>query len=130
MSRSERDSFLGKERERLLPRQGARETPSSARSERDSFLGKERERLLPRQGARETPSSAYYLLESCTRWVNLRLLRVPIFTGRALDKKSFVRVTECWPNACESDMSKKFNATQSLCYKGLTTFSSGGETID
>jgi len=27
-------------------------------------------------------------------------------------------------------MSNKFNATQSLCYKGLTTFSSGGETID
>jgi len=45
--------------------------------------------------------------------------------GRAGDKKFFVRVTECWPYACESDMSKKFNATESLRYKykGVATFS-------
>jgi len=27
--------------------------------------------------------------------------------GREQDKKLFVRVTECWLNACESEMSKK-----------------------
>ena len=41
-----------------------------------------------------------------------------------------MRVTECCLNACESDMSKKANATESLWYKGVATFSSGGETRD
>jgi len=51
---------------------------------------------------------------------------------RARDKKLFVRVTECWHNACESDISKKLNATENLCYnyKCAATFSSGGETTD
>jgi len=31
----------------------------------------------------------------------------------------FVWVTECCPSACESDMSKKFNVTESLRYKGV-----------
>jgi len=40
----------------------------------------------------------------------------------------FVWVTECCPSACESDMSKKFNVTESLRYKGVATC--GGETTD
>ena len=36
--------------------------------------------------------------------------------GRARDKKFFVRVTECWLNACESDMNNKINAKRSLWY--------------
>jgi len=50
--------------------------------------------------------------------------------GAGRDKKFFVRVTECWPNACESDVGKKFSATESLWYKGVATFSNGGETTD
>jgi len=46
------------------------------------------------------------------------------------DMKFFVQVTQCLLNARESDMSKKFNATQSLWYKGVATFSSGDETTD
>jgi len=33
-------------------------------------------------------------------------------------------------SACESDMSKKINVTESLRYKGGATFSIGGETTD
>jgi len=47
---------------------------------------------------------------------------------RVRDRKFFVRVTEYWPSACENDMSKKFNAIESFRYKGVGTFSSGGET--
>jgi len=32
-----------------------------------------------------------------------------------------MRVTECWPNACESDKSKKFNATESMWFKGASS---------
>jgi len=32
--------------------------------------------------------------------------RVELGAGRGRDKKFFVWVTECWLNACESDMSK------------------------
>jgi len=39
---------------------------------------------------------------------------MPAAVGRAQDKKFFVRVIECWFNACESDMSKKVNATETL----------------
>jgi len=39
--------------------------------------------------------------------------------GAERDKKSFVRVTEFWLNACQSDMSKRFGATESLWYKGV-----------
>jgi len=38
--------------------------------------------------------------------------------------------TERWPNACEIGMTKTFNVTESLRYKGVETFSSGGETTD
>ena len=47
-------------------------------------------------------------------WVGVKL-----GAGRAQDKNLFGPVTECWPNACESDMSKKVSATQSLWYKGI-----------
>ena len=76
------------------------------------------------------------------RWIQNRVvrgagllrLRVPAFAGRvrvglgagrARDKKFFVRVTECWPSACESKMNKKFNATERFRYKDVVTFSSG-----
>ena len=55
---------------------------------------------------------------------------VELGAGRAWDKKFFVRATECWPNAGESDTSKKFNTTESFSRKGVATFSSSGETID
>jgi len=45
---------------------------------------------------------------------------------QAQDKKFFERVTEHSPNAGESDMSKKFNTTEGLWYKGMATFSIGG----
>jgi len=70
----------------------------------------------------------------------LRGLRVPAFVGRvreptelcvrswdelgveqALDKKFFVRVSECEPSARESDKSKDFNATESLWHKNAAT---------
>ena len=50
--------------------------------------------------------------------------------GRERDKKFFVRVTECWLYGRESDTTKKFNATESLWYKGVETFSSGVETTN
>jgi len=48
--------------------------------------------------------------------------------GGARDKKFFVQSTECWAYGCESDMGKKFNATESLWHKGVATFSCNGET--
>ena len=47
---------------------------------------------------------------------------------RARVKKFFVRVTEYWLHACERDKRKKLNATEILRYKGVATFSIGGET--
>jgi len=49
--------------------------------------------------------------------------------GWLWDKKFFVQVKD-WPGACKSDMSKKFNVTESLWYKSLATFFSGGKTTD
>jgi len=43
----------------------------------------------------------------------------PLVTGLGWDKKLFVLVTERWPNECESDMSKKVNAIESLWHKGV-----------
>jgi len=40
---------------------------------------------------------------------------------QALDKKFFVRVSECEPSARESDKSKDFNATESLWHKNAAT---------
>jgi len=53
-----------------------------------------------------------------------------MLASRERVKKFFVLVTECWLNACESDMSKKLNATEGLWYKSVETFSSEGETTD
>jgi len=79
-------------------------------------------------------------IESCVGLVNPHVLWVPAFAGQvqeptelvhagwarvefgagqAWDKKFFVKVTECWLNTCESDMSKQINATESLWYKGV-----------
>jgi len=75
------------------------------------------------------------VLESCAGRFTPRGFQVPTFAGRvrepgelcvllqigrglnfvlvqAQDKKFFVRVVECWFNACEIEMSKKFNATE------------------
>jgi len=46
-------------------------------------------------------------------------VRVEFGAGRARDKKLFVRVTECLLNACEIDMCKNNNATQSMWYNGV-----------
>ena len=59
-----------------------------------------------------------------------KIVGVVFGAGRVRDKKFFVRATGCWLNACENDVSKKFNATESLWYKGIATFSRGGETTD
>jgi len=45
--------------------------------------------------------------------------RVELGAGRAEDKNFFVGVSECWLNACESDMCKKLNATKGLWYEGV-----------
>ena len=51
-----------------------------------------------------------------------RCVRVRGGSG-APDKNFFVGVTGCWLNACESEMSKKFNVRESLWCKGVETFS-------
>ena len=54
--------------------------------------------------------------------------------GRARDKKFFVRVSECPPYACESEMSKKLYAMlQQTCGTRVYQHSpvvTGGETRD
>jgi len=63
-------------------------------------------------------------LESCAGRT-----QVELGAGRERVKKFFVRVNECWPNACESDMDEKFNATESLSYNmGVDANSNDDET--
>jgi len=59
-----------------------------------------------------------------------RRVWVELGAGPAGDKHFFLRVTDRRPSAREIGISKKFNVTETLWYKGLATFSSGGVTAD
>jgi len=77
--------------------------------------------------------------------INLRRLREPaeicmrvwggcgfnlVRRGSGAEQEFFLRVTEKWSNACETGISKNFNATESLWHKSDAEFASGGETTD
>jgi len=63
---------------------------------------------------RGRPWRSTWELETCAG----RVVRLPAELC-ARGKTFFMRVTECWSNACESDTSNKCKATESLWYKGV-----------
>jgi len=52
-------------------------------------------------------------------WISKTVRPRELCAGRTRDKKFFVRGSECWLNACESEISKIINPAESLWRKGV-----------